>query len=120
MPIRVAINGFGRIGRAVLRIAHERGADVEVVAVNDVDRRRDARRAAGPRLDLRARSPARVEAADGAIARRRPRDPRARRARPGRRCRGRSSASTSSIESTGRFRTRDGGRRSTSPPARAR
>jgi glyceraldehyde 3-phosphate dehydrogenase len=36
MPVRVAINGFGRIGRSVLRIAHERGADIEIVAVNDV------------------------------------------------------------------------------------
>ena len=36
MPTRVAINGFGRIGRAVLRAAHERGADIDVVAVNDV------------------------------------------------------------------------------------
>jgi glyceraldehyde 3-phosphate dehydrogenase len=36
MPTRVAINGFGRIGRSFLRIAHERGADLEVVAVNDV------------------------------------------------------------------------------------
>lgn len=32
---RVAINGFGRIGRAFMRIAHER-SDLEVVAVNDV------------------------------------------------------------------------------------
>jgi glyceraldehyde 3-phosphate dehydrogenase len=36
MPVRVAINGFGRVGRAVLRSARERGADVEIVAVNDV------------------------------------------------------------------------------------
>jgi glyceraldehyde 3-phosphate dehydrogenase len=36
MPTRVAINGFGRIGRAFLRSAPERCADVEVVAVNDV------------------------------------------------------------------------------------
>jgi glyceraldehyde 3-phosphate dehydrogenase (phosphorylating) len=36
MPTRVAINGFGRIGRAVLRTAHEREADIEIVAVNDV------------------------------------------------------------------------------------
>jgi glyceraldehyde 3-phosphate dehydrogenase len=36
MPVRVAINGFGRIGRALLRSAHERDADMEVVAVNDV------------------------------------------------------------------------------------
>jgi len=36
MPTRVAINGFGRIGRAFLRSALERGADLEIVAVNDV------------------------------------------------------------------------------------
>ncbi len=36
MPTRVAINGFGRIGRGVLRSARARGADIEVVAVNDL------------------------------------------------------------------------------------
>ncbi|HTZ64903.1 MAG TPA: type I glyceraldehyde-3-phosphate dehydrogenase [Solirubrobacteraceae bacterium] len=36
MSVRVAINGFGRIGRGVLRCAHERRADLEVVAVNDL------------------------------------------------------------------------------------
>ena len=36
MTTRVGINGFGRIGRGVLRAAVERGADVEIVAVNDV------------------------------------------------------------------------------------
>ena len=36
MSTRVAINGFGRIGRGVLRSAYERGADLEIVAVNDV------------------------------------------------------------------------------------
>ena len=36
MPVRVAINGFGRIGRAFVRSASERQADVEVVAINDV------------------------------------------------------------------------------------
>src|SRR5271165_1192865 len=36
MPTRVAINGFGRVGRSVLRIAHEQGSDLEVVAVNDL------------------------------------------------------------------------------------
>ena len=36
MPTRVAINGFGRIGRAVLRTAYERQADIEIVAVNDI------------------------------------------------------------------------------------
>lgn len=33
--IRVAINGFGRIGRAFLKIAWERG-DIEIVAINDL------------------------------------------------------------------------------------
>lgn len=33
--IRVAINGFGRIGRAFLKVARE-GQDIEVVAVNDL------------------------------------------------------------------------------------
>jgi glyceraldehyde 3-phosphate dehydrogenase len=36
MSVRVAINGFGRVGRSVLRAAYEQGADVEVVAVNDL------------------------------------------------------------------------------------
>jgi glyceraldehyde 3-phosphate dehydrogenase len=36
MAVRVGINGFGRIGRSVLRAAHDRGADVEWVAVNDI------------------------------------------------------------------------------------
>jgi len=37
MPIRVAINGFGRIGRNVLRSALQGGAsDLEFVAVNDL------------------------------------------------------------------------------------
>jgi glyceraldehyde 3-phosphate dehydrogenase len=34
MPVRVGINGFGRVGRTFLRTALER--DIEVVAVNDV------------------------------------------------------------------------------------
>jgi glyceraldehyde 3-phosphate dehydrogenase len=36
MPTRVAINGFGRIGRSVLRIAQEHGAELEIVAINDL------------------------------------------------------------------------------------
>jgi glyceraldehyde 3-phosphate dehydrogenase len=36
MPTRVAINGFGRVGRSVLRAAFEQGAAFEIVAVNDV------------------------------------------------------------------------------------
>jgi glyceraldehyde 3-phosphate dehydrogenase len=36
MAVRVGINGFGRIGRNVFRAAHERGADIEWLAVNDL------------------------------------------------------------------------------------
>ena len=36
MPVRVGINGFGRIGRNVWRAAHARGADIEWVGVNDI------------------------------------------------------------------------------------
>ena len=36
MPVRVAINGFGRVGRSFVRSAHARDADIEVVAINDL------------------------------------------------------------------------------------
>ena len=37
MTVRVAINGFGRIGRLVLRSIVEHGRrDIEVVAINDL------------------------------------------------------------------------------------
>ncbi len=36
MTIRVGINGFGRIGRNYLRAIIEQGADIEVVAINDL------------------------------------------------------------------------------------
>jgi len=36
MSVRVAINGFGRTGRAAFRAAWERGAAVDWVAINDV------------------------------------------------------------------------------------
>ncbi|MFZ0180299.1 MAG: type I glyceraldehyde-3-phosphate dehydrogenase [Candidatus Dormiibacterota bacterium] len=36
MTVRVGINGFGRIGRNVLRAASERSGNIEVVAVNDI------------------------------------------------------------------------------------
>jgi glyceraldehyde 3-phosphate dehydrogenase len=36
MPVRVGINGFGRIGRNVLRAALAREHDIEFVAVNDI------------------------------------------------------------------------------------
>ena len=38
MAVKVAINGFGRIGRNVLRAIVESGrTDIEVVAINDLD-----------------------------------------------------------------------------------
>ncbi|MGW6553221.1 type I glyceraldehyde-3-phosphate dehydrogenase, partial [Streptomyces sp. NPDC055051] len=36
MSIKIAINGFGRIGRGFLRAVLSRGTDLEVVAVNDL------------------------------------------------------------------------------------
>jgi len=67
MSIKVGINGFGRIGRNLLRAAFERQADLEFVAVNDIT---DAATLAhllkydstlGP-------FPAEIEVSDGAIA----------------------------------------------------
>jgi len=36
MALKAGINGFGRIGRNVFRAAHERGADIEWVGINDI------------------------------------------------------------------------------------
>ena len=36
MTVKVGINGFGRIGRNFFRAAKQRGADLEIVAVNDI------------------------------------------------------------------------------------
>ncbi|MGO8687930.1 MAG: type I glyceraldehyde-3-phosphate dehydrogenase [Candidatus Dormibacteria bacterium] len=36
MAVKVGINGFGRIGRNILRAARQQGADIEFVAVNDI------------------------------------------------------------------------------------
>lgn len=36
MPVKVGINGFGRIGRNVFRAAYEAGADIEFVGINDL------------------------------------------------------------------------------------
>jgi len=35
--MKVAINGFGRIGRCILRAALARKENIEVVAINDID-----------------------------------------------------------------------------------
>lgn len=44
MTVRVAINGFGRIGRNILRYIVESGrADLQVVAINDLARLRRMR-----------------------------------------------------------------------------
>ena len=66
MAVRVAINGFGRTGRAAFRAAHERRADIEWVAINDV---------AEPTMlaqllkhdTVYGPFPGRVEATDGAL-----------------------------------------------------
>ena len=66
MAVRVAINGFGRTGRAALRAAHERETEIEWVAIND---------AADPKMlaqllkydTVYGPFPGTVEAADGAI-----------------------------------------------------
>jgi glyceraldehyde 3-phosphate dehydrogenase len=66
MPTRVAINGFGRIGRGFLRAAHEHGTDIEVVAVNDLVE--PATLAHLLKYDsVYGRFPGEVAAADGAI-----------------------------------------------------
>ena len=54
MAVRVAINGFGRTGRAAFRAAVESGADIEWVADQRRGRSRDARPAAQVRHRLRA------------------------------------------------------------------
>src|SRR5919204_5182248 len=35
-PVRVGVNGFGRIGRNLFRAAYEAGSELEFVAVNDI------------------------------------------------------------------------------------
>jgi glyceraldehyde 3-phosphate dehydrogenase len=36
MTVRLGINGFGRIGRNLVRAILAQGADIDVVAVNDL------------------------------------------------------------------------------------
>ena len=65
-PLRIAINGFGRIGRGFVRCAIERGADMEIAAVNDVA---DAATLGAllARDSVYGRFPGTVEARDGAL-----------------------------------------------------
>ena len=95
MAVRVAINGFGRIGRNVLRAIYESGrTDIEVVAINDL----------GPvetnahllRFDsVHGRFPGTVTVEGDSHQPRQRQDQGHRRARSRRSCRGRNSASTS-------------------------
>lgn len=67
MAVKVAINGFGRIGRLVLRAIYESGrSDIEVVAINDLaDVNTNAHLL---KYDsVHGRFPGTVEAKDGAI-----------------------------------------------------
>jgi len=66
VSVRVAINGFGRIGRCFLRNAYEREADIEIVAVNDLG---DAPTLATllARDSVYGRFPAPVRAGEGTI-----------------------------------------------------
>jgi glyceraldehyde 3-phosphate dehydrogenase len=66
-PVRVGINGFGRIGRNLYRAAYEAGSDLEFVAVNDIT---DAKTLADLlKYDsILGRFPGEVEARDGAVA----------------------------------------------------
>jgi glyceraldehyde 3-phosphate dehydrogenase len=66
MPVRVGINGFGRIGRNVFRAAQAKDADIEWVAVNDIT---DVRTLAHLlKYDsILGQYPGTVEAGDGAL-----------------------------------------------------
>ena len=115
MRVRVGINGMGRIGRDLMRIATDRAGSasetaIEVVAVNDLTTR-DARPPAPARLDLRAACAPPSTSTPPAAARRRRSRHRACCASGTRRsCRGPTSSVDLVIESTGRFRTRDAAR----------
>jgi len=66
MSARVAINGFGRVGRAVMRAAHEGDSGIEIVAVNDL--MDEATMAQLLRYDsVYGRFPGSVAAADGEL-----------------------------------------------------
>ena len=70
MPVRVGINGFGRIGRNLFRAAKAANADIDFVAVNDLT---DTRRSPTCSSTTRSsgRYPGTVEDTDDGPARRR-------------------------------------------------
>jgi glyceraldehyde 3-phosphate dehydrogenase len=67
MPTQVAINGFGRTGRATFRAAYDQGADIEWVGINDI---MDVQMLAHllRRDSVYGPFPGKVEALDGAIS----------------------------------------------------
>src|SRR5437660_6289132 len=66
MPVRVGINGFGRIGRLVFRAMAERSSEFDVVAVNDLTDPKSL--AVLLRYDsVHGRFPGTVEAGDGKL-----------------------------------------------------
>jgi glyceraldehyde 3-phosphate dehydrogenase len=66
MPVRVAINGFGRTGRAMFRAAREQSADIEWVGINDVMGVESLARLLA-KDSVYGRFPGAVEALEGAI-----------------------------------------------------
>ena len=105
MTTRVAINGFGRVGRAAFRAAFESGADVEWVAINDI--------VGAEALGERPRARLGLRCVSGRDRARRRSDLRRRRRgagpspRPTRRsCRGSELGVDVVLECTGRFRSR--------------
>ena len=93
MTVRIGINGFGRIGRNYLRAARSMGADVEVVAVNDLTSPETLAHLL--RYDsTHGRFDGKIEVAESSIVRRLGADRSALPSATRRRCRGIRSAST--------------------------
>ena len=66
-PVRVGINGFGRIGRNLYSAAYEAGSDLDFVAINDITDERTLAHLL--KYDsILGRFPGEVEERDGAIA----------------------------------------------------
>ena len=104
MSTRVAINGFGRVGRQSLKALIERAPDVEVVAINDLVPVELDAHPVQARLDIRD-VPGRRGAHRRLPDRRRPRHPGLPGEGPGRSAVGATSASTSSSSRPAASRT---------------
>ena len=96
MTVRVGINGFGRIGRNFFRALTAAGADIELVAVNDLGDNEDHGAPAEVRHDPRPVPGRGAASTDDGITVDGKDDQDPGRARPGATCRGATSASTSS------------------------